>query len=80
MEKTIITETDIERLFQPILNRIENEDVRKKTVRAWVMACQRGGWRSVEELQGMPFTVLIHQADFATFDPLVMMERNTLIQ
>ena len=25
-------------------------------------------------------TVLIHQADFATFDPLVMMERNTLIQ
>lgn len=25
-------------------------------------------------------TVLIHQADFATFDPLVMMEKGTLIQ
>ncbi len=25
-------------------------------------------------------TVLIHQADFATFDPLVMLEKNTLIQ
>ena len=25
-------------------------------------------------------TVLIHQADFATFDPLVMMEKGQLIQ
>ena len=76
----MITESDIERLFGSILAHIQGQDLVKKTVRAWVVACQRGGWRSVEELQGMPFTVLIHLADFAAFDPLVMMERNTLIQ
>ena len=54
----MITETDIERLFESVLPRIKDEDLRKKTVRAWVVACQRGGWKSVEELEKIPFTLL----------------------
>jgi hypothetical protein len=73
----MITEADIERLFESILSRVKDEDLRAKTVRASVIACH------AKEGEGCPQvveTVLIHQADFATFDPLVMMERNTLIQ
>jgi len=54
----MITESDVERLFAPILGRIESEDLRKKTVRAWVLACERGGWKSVDALMAMPFTLL----------------------
>jgi hypothetical protein len=54
----VITESDIERLFASILGRIENEELRRKTVRAWVLASERGGWETVDELQAMPFTLL----------------------
>jgi len=54
----MITESDILHLFESILSRVKGEDLRKKTVRAWVLACERGGWESVEELQKMPFTLL----------------------
>jgi len=57
-EVPLITEGDIERLFESILGRIKDEDLPKKTVRVWVLACQRGRWKSVEELQKMPFTLL----------------------
>ena len=58
MEQTVITERDIEGLFASILTRIENEDLRKKTVRAWVLACERGGWKTLDELKRLPFTLL----------------------
>jgi putative nucleotidyltransferase with HDIG domain len=54
----MITEKDIAEIFGPILERIENEDLRKKTIQAWVLGCQRGGWESVEELEALPFTLL----------------------
>lgn len=54
----MITEADIGRLFESILTRIKSEDLRAKTVRAWVLACQRGGWKSIQELEGMPFSLL----------------------
>ena len=54
----MITETDIERLFESILSRINDDDLKKKTIRAWVLACERGGWKSVEQLNTMPFTLL----------------------
>jgi len=54
----MITEQDIRRLFASILGRIKNEDLRAKTVRAWVLACERGGWKSVADLEAMPFTLL----------------------
>ena len=54
----MITESDIERLFESILSRIENSDLKQKTIRAWVLACERGGWKSVEQLKTMPFTLL----------------------
>ncbi len=54
----MISEADIEGLFESILPRIKDEDLRAKTVRAWVLVCERGGWRSVEELKQIPFTLL----------------------
>ncbi|HUU96709.1 MAG TPA: HD domain-containing protein [Phycisphaerae bacterium] len=54
----MITEGDIERLFPSILRHIKDEDLRGKTARAWVLACQHGGWKSVEELKKIPFTLL----------------------
>ncbi|MBU0640356.1 MAG: HD domain-containing protein [Planctomycetes bacterium] len=49
---------DMRALFGSILERIQDAQLRDKTVQAWVLACERGGWRSVAELQEMPFTLL----------------------
>ena len=54
----MITEADINTLFQSILSRIQDADIREKTVRAWALASQRGGWDSVDELRTVPFTLL----------------------
>lgn len=54
----MITEKDIGQVFASILERIEDENLKKKTVRAWVLGCERGGWESVEELEALPFTLL----------------------
>ncbi len=54
----MITEKDIGQVFASILERIQDEGLRKKTIRAWVLGCERGGWESVEELEALPFTLL----------------------
>lgn len=54
----MITERDIEELFHEQLSSIEDEDIRKKTVKVWVEACKQGGWEDIEELERMPFTLL----------------------
>jgi putative nucleotidyltransferase with HDIG domain len=54
----MITRTDVETLFSGVLDLIEDRDLREKTVAAWVLGCERGGWDSVEALAKMPFTLL----------------------
>ena len=54
----MISDNDIRELFGPILGRISSADLRDKTVQCWVLACQRGGWNSVDELKQIPFTLL----------------------
>lgn len=54
----MIGEKDIEALFKAQLARIESADLRAKVVRTFVLACERGGWTSVEDLRKMPFTLL----------------------
>ena len=54
----MITETDIRKVFGSILERITNTDLRDKVVKTWVLACQRGGWGSVDDISAMPFTLL----------------------
>lgn len=55
----MIAETDISKLFASVLERIKNTDLRDKVVRTWTLACERGGWQSVDELKKMPFTLLV---------------------
>jgi putative nucleotidyltransferase with HDIG domain len=54
----MITEQDVQAVFGSILERIGDKDLRAKTVQAWVLACERGGWKSLDELRQMPFTLL----------------------
>ncbi len=54
----MITHSDIQALFQPLLDRVSNAEWRRMTVDAWVAACAKGGWESLEELRKMPFTLL----------------------
>jgi putative nucleotidyltransferase with HDIG domain len=54
----MITDKDIRNLFGSVLERIKNADLRDKVVKVWVLACERGGWTSVDELRNMPFTLL----------------------
>jgi len=54
----MISERDIEAVFESILKRITDKNIREKTVKAWTLACERGGWKSMDDLHAMPFTLL----------------------
>lgn len=54
----MIGEKDIESLFAGQLARIGNAELRTKVVRTFVLACERGGWGSIEDVKKMPFTLL----------------------
>ena len=54
----MISATDIEKLFGDLLSRISDESLRHKVVDAWLLACRRGGWKSIEDVKKMPFTLL----------------------
>ncbi len=48
----------IEELFEGILERIRDENIRRLTVRVWVDAAREGGWETKEDLLSIPFTLL----------------------
>ena len=54
----MISKTDIEELFAPQLEKIGDETLRGQVVDTWVKGCEKGGWKSVAELEEMPFTLL----------------------
>ncbi len=54
----MISQADIESLFENELMRIQDPVTRGKVVQAWVLGCERGGWNSIDELESMPFTLL----------------------
>ncbi len=54
----MISEYDIEYLFQDQLDRIEDADLRQKVVNIWVDACAKGNWDNSDQLLNMPFTLL----------------------
>jgi putative nucleotidyltransferase with HDIG domain len=54
----MINGKDIESLFGKQLGRIQDPALRDKVVKVFVLASERGGWRSVEELKRVPFTLL----------------------
>lgn len=54
----MINGKDIESLFGKQLGRIKSPELRAKVVKVFVLACERGGWPSVEELKQVPFTLL----------------------
>ena len=54
----MIDRKDIEAALAPALDLIRDAGLRTKTVDAWMMAIEEGGWRTMDELRAMPFTLL----------------------
>ena len=54
----MITAKDIETIFEQHLGLIKDATLRQGVVKAWVLACEKGGYDTVEKLQNMPFTLL----------------------
>ena len=54
----MLTDNDIRSLFASVLERITSKDLREKVVKTWLLAAERGGWASTDELTKMPFTLL----------------------
>lgn len=54
----MITEKDIEKIFGEFLKQIKDKKMRQMTVDVWVKGCRDGGWKTVKELEKMPFTLL----------------------
>jgi putative nucleotidyltransferase with HDIG domain len=62
----MISKADIEQLFGRQLRLVGDDALRAKVVGVWVDACAKGGWKSVDDLRKMPFTLLTdaHGVDF----------------
>jgi len=54
----MIERKDIEQVFSHFLSMIDDEELKKKVVDAWLLGCEKGGWQSIEDLRQMPFTLL----------------------
>ena len=54
----MISKADIESLFSAQLAKISDPQLRDKVVGVWVQGCEKGGWKSIDDLQKMPFTLL----------------------
>ncbi|OYT30120.1 hypothetical protein B6U98_00555 [Thermoplasmatales archaeon ex4572_165] len=54
----MIEKKGIEEVFDQFLSMIEDTEIKKKVVDAWILGCKRGGWQNIEELKQMPFTLL----------------------
>jgi putative nucleotidyltransferase with HDIG domain len=54
----MITDKDIEKIFGEFLKQIKDRKMRRMTVQVWVKGCKDGGWKTVKELEKMPFTLL----------------------
>lgn len=50
--------TEITELLQPWIGRIGDEGLREKVLDAWALALSRSGYKTVADLQKMPFTLL----------------------
>ncbi len=55
----MITKQDIERVFKDHLEKIKDKELREKVVQTWVKGCNRGKWESIDQLEKMPFTLLV---------------------
>jgi len=55
----MITEKEIEILFKNQLDNIKDQTLRKSVVKTWVLACEQGNWKSLDELKKIPFTLLV---------------------
>ena len=49
---------DIQEIFKDYLDMIESDTVKDAVITAWLLGCERGGWKSMDELKNMPFTLL----------------------
>jgi hypothetical protein len=54
----MIRTQDIEAEFESQLKRISDPSIREKVVETWYKASQGGGWKNIEELRELPFTVV----------------------
>ena len=54
----MITREEVRGLFAAQLGKISDPDLADKVVEVFAEGCRQGGWRSVEELAKMPFTLL----------------------
>jgi putative nucleotidyltransferase with HDIG domain len=54
----MIATEEIEGLFKRQLDKMQNQNLREKVVKTWVLAAERGHWESVDALRRMPFTLL----------------------
>ena len=53
-----MTRAEINELLLPWIGRIQDEELREKVITCWDKALQRSGYRTLADLEKMPFTLL----------------------
>ncbi len=58
-----MTKDDMVELLGELLGFIKSDELGLKVAETWLDACERGGWKSVEEVRALPFTLLTNCRD-----------------
>jgi putative nucleotidyltransferase with HDIG domain len=54
----MISKADIQKVFKKQLDMIKDPELKDKVINVWLTGCKRGGWKSIEDIEKMPFTQL----------------------
>ncbi|KAJ5068373.1 3'-5' exoribonuclease yham [Anaeramoeba ignava] len=54
----MISKESIQTLFKAQLDQIKDAKLAEKVVEAWLLGCEQGGWKTIEDLEKMPFTLI----------------------
>jgi len=54
----MINRQEVEAAFKELLDLIQDRDLAKKVVDAWMLGIERGGWESMDQIAKAPFTLV----------------------
>ncbi len=49
---------ELRKVFKELLDQMKDKKLAEKTIEVWDESAKRGGWKSVEEIKQIPFTLL----------------------
>lgn len=74
----MINTEHIKEKFNELLSLISDEALRNNVIKTWVEGCHQGGWKSMDQLESMPFTLLTETCGVNFIEHTIAVTRGAL--